>query len=499
MDFLYRFFVYQPDSPFVFTNPLFWLFLGFVFVGYQYVYKNLAVRNLFLGCVSLFFYYKAGGIFVLLLLFSTWVDYWAGKAMYRSVGKRQKMAYLYVSLLANLGLLAYFKYSYWLVGLLNGLLGTEYAAFHGLAFLSNTLFGTGLSTQEILLPVGISFYTFQTMSYSIDIYREKLEPVNNFWDFTFYVSFFPQLVAGPIVRAADFIPQLYQPYQLNNQQMGEAVWLICVGLVKKVLIADYIAVNFVDRVFDDPALYTGFAVLMAIYGYALQIYCDFSGYSDIAIGLASLLGFRLLKNFDMPYGATSITDFWRRWHISLSSWLRDYLYISLGGNRKGEIRTYMNLMITMLLGGLWHGAAWRFVWWGGLHGLALVLHRLYQKQNSFKLHNPFLKIVLTFHFVCFCWIFFRAKDLFTIQQIFSQLFYNFEWLLIPKVIDFYAPVFILMLGGYFIHFLPKSWKQEAQHFFIFLPDWAKSIGIVLLILGLYQASTGYQPFIYFQF
>ena len=299
------------------------------------------------------------------------------------------------SLCINLGLLCYFKYTNFFYEMLAPL-------WHG-----------QFEPLDIFLPVGISFFTFQSLSYTIDVYRRDLKPLTNLLDYVFYVSFFPQLVAGPIVRARDFIPQIRQPLFVSSEMFGQGIFFIVSGLFKKAVISDYISVNFVERIFDNPGLYSGLENLFGVYGYALQIYCDFSGYSDMAIGIALLLGFRFPLNFDSPYKSDSVTDFWHRWHISLSSWLRDYLYISLGGNRKGKIRTYINLILTMLLGGLWHGASWNFVVWGGLHGVALALHKFFRnllgrpKQYRSRRVRKFFAVVLTFHFVCFCWIFFR--------------------------------------------------------------------------------------------
>src|SRR5690606_35141846 len=266
------------------------------------------------------------------------------------------------------------------------------------------------------LPIGISFFTFQSLSYTIDVYRKDLTPTRSLLDYAFFVSFFPLLVAGPIVRASYFLPQLQQPLLVTREAFGRGVFLILAGLVKKAVIADYISVNFVDRVFDNPALYSGLENLLAVYGYALQIYCDFSGYSDMAIGIALLLGFQFPNNFNFnsPYRSLSITEFWRRWHISLSTWLRDYLYISLGGNRRGRLRTYLNQFITMVLGGLWHGASLRFLLWGAMHGVGLAVHKIWMSwtKNTWlgrsSWAGSFLSWILTFHFVCFTWIFFRA-------------------------------------------------------------------------------------------
>ena len=278
----------------------------------------------------------------------------------------QRKLWVLVSLVINLGLLCYFKY----------------ANFLGDAFAS--LVGGTFHHYDIFLPVGISFFTFQSLSYTIDVYRKDITPLTNLLDYAFYVSFFPQLVAGPIVRARDFIPQIRRPLFVSHEMFGRGIFLIASGLFKKAIISDYISVNFVERIFDNPTLYSGVENLMGVYGYALQIYCDFSGYSDMAIGIALLLGFHFNKNFDSPYKSASITEFWRRWHISLSSWLKDYLYISLGGNRKGKIRQYANLIITMFLGGLWHGASWNFVVWGLFHGVALAAHKFWMTLTGRK-------------------------------------------------------------------------------------------------------------------
>ena len=333
------------------------------------------------------------------------------------------------------------------------------------------------------------------------MYRYKIKPVKNIFDFSFYVSFFPQLIAGPIVRAAEFVPQLYRKYRLRKFEFGYAIFLILNGLTKKIIISDYISVNFVDRVFADPLLYSGFTNLMAIYGYAIQIYCDFSGYTDIAIGVALLLGFRLPTNFLSPYKATSITDFWRRWHISLSRWLKDYLYISIGGNRKGNIRTYTNLLITMILGGLWHGAHFRFIIWGAIHGIALALDKIRLKfTNTYSKRWIIVNGILTFHIVCFSWIYFRSPDILHTKNMLSQIALNFQWFSIFDVLAGYKIPIALIFIGFTIHWLPNQWKRYYRKAFILLPIWVKILVIVTTAVILYQfQSSGIQPFIYFQF
>ena len=390
---------YDATAPLIFNSGLFlFLFVGFAGV-YLLLRRATTLRILYVIAFSIYFYYKSSGIYFLLLLFAAISDYLIGNAISREQDKRVKKRWVALSVVINLGMLGYFKYTNFFIEMANGLFGAGFLDF-----------------QNIFLPVGISFFVFQSMSYTIDIYRGQIKPLERWIDYMFYLSFFPQLVAGPIVRAKDFIPQIRRPLMVTREMFGTAIGFIIIGLVKKAIISDYISLNFVDRIFDEPALYSGFECLMGIYGYALQIYCDFSGYSDMAIGIALLLGFRFPKNFDAPYKSATITEFWRRWHISLSSWLRDYLYISLGGNRKGKVRTYLNLIITMVLGGLWHGAAVRFVLWGTLHGVALALHKMWlaiipwSKANGQDM-NPVsrvLGVILTFHIVCLGWLLFRA-------------------------------------------------------------------------------------------
>ena len=350
---------YDPQAPMLFSSGLFlFLFAAFAFF-YGFMRRTPALRIWYVIAFSLYFYYKSSGIYLLLLVGVSVSDFWIGRAIAHVSSRRAQRALVALSIAADLAVLGYFKYTNFFIEIARDLFGAGFLEF-----------------QNIFLPVGISFFLFQSLSYTIDIYRGSLKPVDRWGDYLFYLSFFPQLVAGPIVRARDFLVQIRQnPIAVSREMFGTGIYLIAIGLFKKAVISDYISLNFVDRIFDDPALYSGMECLAAVYGYALQIYCDFSGYSDMAIGLALLLGFRFPKNFDAPYHSATITEFWRRWHISLSMWLRDYLYISLGGNRKGRLRTYFNLLVTMVLGGLWHGAAIRFVLWGTLHGVALALGR----------------------------------------------------------------------------------------------------------------------------
>jgi len=499
-----RFFSYDPDKPLIFTAPAFWLFLLIVMAGYSLIYKKIFLRNFYLLIISLFFYYKTGGLFLILLVLVTVIDFTSGYLIYRSKKKLIKKLFIFLSLLSNLGILAYFKYTGFIVGTINDLAGTNFQVYDFLASFSNTLLGTGFNVSNIILPAGISFFTFQSLSYTIDIYRGRLEPVKNIIDFGFYVSFFPQLVAGPIVRASEFIPQIYAPFSVTKREFGHALFMISKGLIKKIVISDFIAVNFVDRIFDIPSMYSGFENMMAVYGYGLQIYCDFSGYTDIAIGVALILGFRLPINFNSPYKAAGITDFWKRWHISLSRWLKDYLYISLGGNRNGKFRTSLNLLITMLLGGLWHGASIRFVIWGGLHGIGLIVSKIWVyivgsrfRSNRF---SRLLAIFITFNFVSFCWIFFRAPDLHSAFLMITQIFENFSPGSYLTVIPAYSSVFLLMAAGYLIHFLPENIKESYRGLFIRMPLLLQLL-VVMMVAGLLlqMRTTDVMPFIYFRF
>ena len=408
---------YDPQHPLLFSSGLFLFFFLIFTLFYVALYKKLKLRIVYVILFSLYFYYKSSGHYFLLLLLVSFSDFMIGWGVFRSSGRTKRRWLTALSIGLDLGLLVYFKYTNMFIGLVNNF-RTDQIGF-----------------ADIFLPVGISFFTFQSLSYIIDIYRNRIKPLNSWLDYLFYISFFPQLVAGPIVRARDFIPQIRQnPPVVTREMLGEGIVLIICGLFKKAVISDYISINFVDRVFDSPLLYSGFENLMAVYGYALQIYCDFSGYSDMAIGIALLLGFRFNINFDSPYRSASITEFWRRWHISLSSWLKDYLYISLGGNRKGKIRTYFNLFLTMLLGGLWHGASLQFVLWGGLHGVALAVHKFMLRRfpslkttgKEMKITHRIAGIFLTFNLVCVGWIFFRADSMEKAGQVFSQIFTDFH-------------------------------------------------------------------------
>ena len=495
---------YNPQQSFIFTTPAFWIFFLVVMAGLALTGRRRAMCHTWLLLVSLYFYYKAGGLFFILLVFTCTTTYLTAILTGRARTRFTRRLWLTTNIIILLGLLSYFKYSGFIADSINALFGTSFRSFDFFSALSNGLLGTHFDVSNIVLPVGISFFTFQALSYNIDVYRGKIAPVTNFVDLSFYKSFFPQLVAGPIVRATEFFPQMRGDYSITKNEFGHALFLILQGLIKKMIISDFISVNFVDRVFDAPALYSGFENLMAVYGYGMQIYCDFSGYTDIAIGVALLMGFRLPLNFNSPYKAANISDFWKRWHISLSRWLKDYLYIPLGGNRKGKIRTGINLMVTMLLGGLWHGAAFRFVIWGGLHGFALIINKIWQGifagVNKRTRIARLAGILITFNFVSFAWIFFRAgsnKDAFVML---SQMFSSFNPGDYRAVLSAYMPVLILIASGYVIHFLPVSVKEAYRGLFIRLPLVIKFLVVIGVCFVLHKVCSGpVQPFIYFRF
>lgn len=546
-------FYYNQKHPLIFTQFYFWGFFLIVMVVYALIAnnRNRTLRSGYLFLMSLFFYYKSSGFFFFILILSTLVDYLVGMGLFRTQKPGTRKLLLATSIIINLSLLVYFKYAYFFVDSFNQFFGEQFQVINHLALIANRTAGTHFDVGSILLPVGISFYTFQTLSYSIDIYRGQLKPVNNLIDFGFYVSFFPQLVAGPIVRASEFIPQIYKDFSLTKAEFGFAVWMILKGLVKKIFIGDYIAVNFIDRIFTNHLSYTGFENLMALYGYSLQVYCDFSGYTDIAIGVALLMGFRLRENFNSPYKAKNTGEFWKRWHISLSTWLKDYLYIPMGGNRKGSLFTWIslssillfiiliskditllpifggvflfiwlltriipslkkhittniNILLTMLIGGLWHGASWMFVIWGGLNGLGVITYKYWRKISPWEKSNhwiaTFWKIFLTFNFITFTRIWFRGESMQGTRDLLRQIGTDFQPALIPDILLGYKWVFLMMVFGFVLHWWPTRLKEKYMNWFIGTPVWAKITIVVVVVFVIYQSiSAEMQPFIYFQF
>ncbi len=423
------------------------------------------------------------------LLLASVVVNWATGALLGGLRERPILRRLVLTLgvCINLGALGFFKYYGWFSEELNVLLRSWHMERE-------------LPLLEIVLPIGISFYTFQGISYIVDVYRGSLDRPRPLLDVMLFISFFPHLVAGPIVRAASFLPQLDRPPDPNRVFVSLGVMLIVWGTFKKAVIANWLAVLLVDKVFFDPQAYTAPDLLLAMYGYAVQIYCDFSAYSDIAIGIAALLGYRFQRNFNQPYRAQSLTEFWRRWHISLSNWLRDYLYIPLGGSRHGALRTYLNLLLTMVLGGLWHGAAWKFVAWGTLHGTMLALERMtgggvIRTSDARSGIRHFLGIVWTFHFVCFCWIFFRAE---TWERALAYIAGFKDWSTTSTLATpFLATLILLGIG---MQFTPSNMLQKLDAIYQRLPTWLIGLlsGLALLAIDAMSGDES-APFIYFQF
>ena len=540
----------ETSRPWTFLELGFWVFFVLVLIGFASLERKLALRNAYLMLVSWFFYYHTSQWYVVLLIFATSVDFGVAHALHRSDKPWLRKLLLALSVLSNLGVLFFFKYAYFAADLWNDLTGLAWNPTPFWAGWSNASLGTDFVEDVILLPVGISFYTFQCLSYTIDVYRRNLKPVARFTDFAFYVSFFPQLVAGPIVRASDFVPQLYQSYRVTRAQFGLGLFWIINGLLKKVILADFLAVHLVDRIFSQPTLYTGWENAFGLLAYTMQVYADFSGYTDIAIGIALWMGFTLAKNFDSPYKASSVGEFWKRWHMSLSSWLKDYLYIPLGGNRSGSVASYLlifaglfglalsatspfvsyllagvvlvflllyqfipvfrrgfntnvNLMLTMLLGGLWHGASWNFMVWGGLNGLGLLAHKQWTRLRPYRVEGWMLRglgVLITLLFITFTRIWFRAPDWSTAMSIVNQL--STGWNVVPSLAmlaAWWRPALILAMG-FAIHWIPERYKAWYRDRFANLNHFLLAgISLAAILLAYQFMAAESQPFIYFQF
>ncbi len=471
-------------------NSLTFVLFFLAIISLHYTIRSWQTQKTILLVASYVFYAALNPPFVILLWISTLVDWYVAKALESEEKDSQRRVLLSVSLFVNLGLLGFFKYGEFLlenfIAALN-LLGIEFQA----------------ATPNIILPVGISFYTFQTLSYTLDIYFRKSKPCKSFLDFALYVTFFPQLVAGPIVRATDFLPQCEEPRRANKDQFGWGLYFITLGLFQKVVLADGMLSSASDTIFghSDGSIFVLDAWL-GVLAFSAQIFCDFAGYSTCAIGVALCLGFALPDNFRSPYAAIGLSDFWRRWHMTLSTWLRDYLYIPLGGNRRGIFRTLINLMVTMLLGGLWHGASWTFVAWGALHGSYLVgEHLLRQKFGDCgwvkTTLGRFSLGMLTFILVCLGWVFFRAKDFTSASLVMGSLF-SFSGdgaQLLPtlEIIQVIIVVIGLLSAHWYLH--EKRLEHAMQNF----PAWFVVAIWTSMLFGLILMQGGANAFIYFQF
>jgi alginate O-acetyltransferase complex protein AlgI len=461
-------------------------------------------QHLFLLGASYFFFYFSSNYLVTLLIFSTLLDFYVGKAIFETSDKKKKKLLLISSLAGNLGLLGFFKYADFGIVQINQF--------------TNTLGISEIPALGLILPIGISFYTFQTISYTVDIYRGKLEPSKTIAEFALFVSFFPQLVAGPILRANEFLPQLREKISdkgistrlrtitIHDVALRTGITIMAMGFFKKMFLADNIS-PMVNEIFSVPYGLESFSVILGAIAFGVQIYCDFSGYSDIAIGAAMILGFHIPVNFNKPYFATSPVDFWRRWHISLSSWLRDYLYIPLGGNKKGNSRTYVNLITVMFLGGLWHGASWNFVVWGLMHGIYLAIQKIFTNKfpklkNSKLIQKKYIKIfsiIVTQYFIFMTWLAFRVQDLDALSYVlYKYIILDFatestlQMMSHNKIpIILIVVFFILNYISYKTNIIEKISKAKLKYWLIFL------ITIMVSILFLYDTAP--QDFIYFRF
>ncbi|MBV8842712.1 MAG: MBOAT family protein [Bryobacterales bacterium] len=456
----------------------------FVFlVGIFFLYWPLSrVRALALGLIlfaNYFFYARWDLTLLALIPVISTVDYCIGLGLQSSKSPFTRRALVTASILMNLGVLAFFKYMPF--------------------FLGNWAHWTGRTVPEwtLGLPISLSFYCFQALTYTIDLYRRDIKGTRSYLAHLAAVSFFPTILAGPITRVESLVDQFEKPKQLDPAMGGRALFLIGLGLIKKLMIADYLAGNLVNRVFDFPNLYTGLEVLLAVYAYAFELYYDFSGYTDIAIGSALLLGIKLPANFNRPYAAENVADFWRRWHITLSNWLRDYLYFSLPGKRS-KVLPYFSLIVTMVIGGLWHGASWNFVLWGAIHGGGLALVRLWQVWKGNAKATGFwryLNIFVTFHFVVFAWIFFRAPDFQTASAIIGRIGSH-----TASLANVSAGLWLVLAIALFFHYVPKKWYEFSLNLYVRAPFYAQAAALLALAIGIqYVGQTGAAPFIYTKF
>lgn len=486
---LYSFFIYNPQQAFSFNSGPFFLLFTLFIIAYSFIYKNKRLRNSFIILFSLFFYYKLTGWYLFIMLLTASIDFFIALSIQKTNNKKRKFILLLISICTSLGLLIYFKYIHFIMENIYSIVKLEYNALN------------------ILIPLGISFYTFRTISYVIDVYREEIKPTTKYTEYIAYMSFFPLLIAGPITRAKNFIPQLRRNFILNDEKINKALFLLIIGLIKKAVIADYIG-QYCNLVFDAPAGYSGFENLIAVYGFALQIYFDFSGYTDMAIGIAKLMGFDIGINFNKPYHSLNITEFWRCWHISLSTWLRDYVFTPMAFKfrRWGKAGVISSLFITFLICGFWHGANWNFIFWGGLLGLIMggeSLTSKYRKRMKKKTNPTLYKILswfLTFHIITFLWIFFRSPDLQASGVIINRIFSDFSWTYLSPFYDARPLLIWTIITGFIFYCIPTRWYSFILLRFQLLPYWVKLILFIIVIQLVIQfQNTDVQAFIYAQF
>jgi D-alanyl-lipoteichoic acid acyltransferase DltB (MBOAT superfamily) len=477
---------FDPAKPLVFNSGAFWcLFL--IFLPIYGILKNKRTKMMvFVIAFSLYFFYKSSGGFFLLLVATSILDWFFALQIKIETTKKMRRFWLWLSIAISVGILGLFKYSNFVIWNINELMKSNFQPL------------------DLIMPLGISFYTFKTISYVVDVYKGKIEPTESWLDYLFYLSFFPALAMGPIVRAREFLPQLRDNKEPTKQMIYSGFWLVLLGVIKKAVFADYLA-QYSDIAFGSADGYSGFELAMAMIGYTMQIYCDFSGYSDMAIGLGRIMGFDLGINFNFPYRSLNPTEFWKRWHITLSMWLMDYVYIPLGGNRKGKLRQYFNLMATMLIGGLWHGAAWNYIVWGGVHGVGLIVHKITKKplDNYLPSDNKAVKFVswlLAYIFIVITMTIFGAGDVGTSWTVIRKSFTEFD----PAYFTFFVKArytwCILLTVIFALHFVPVKIYERLASWFVgchWLVKLLIFVAVVQLVIQFSSAEV--KPFIYNQF
>ncbi|MCM1163020.1 MAG: MBOAT family protein [Muribaculaceae bacterium] len=498
---------YDPSRPLLFNTGLFLLLFAAFAVVYRALRPLRTARMIFTILFSLYFYYMSSGLCCLILAGVAVSDWALGRWMGSVSRDSIRRLIVAINITVNVGMLVYFKYFNLLADTLSRFL-TEH-----------------IDPLEIILPAGISFFTFRSISYIVDLYRGTLQPCRSLLDYMFFLTFFPPLLAGPVVRAKDMLPQIASDPVATPQMVGEGVWLIMLGIIKKMVIADYIAGNFVDRVFDNPALYSGFENMMATFGFTIQLYCDFSGYSDMAIGIALLLGFKFKENFNAPFKAQNPTEFWHRWHISLSTWLRDYVYILMGGNRCSRPRAYFNQFATMVIGGFWHGASWMYVIWGAVHGALLVIHKMIRgilpatgsavvaqgtgdaevslwapEPQRVPLWLKAINMVVTFLLVAAAFMLFRARSMEDVGMMWHQILTDFHLSVAPQFVSGYLMIVLAMVAGYMVHVTPSRFTSPVKQSFISAPLLIQTLALAaVLLIAIQVRSSDIVPFIYLQY
>lgn len=538
-----------------FSRLDFWLFFLVVMIFFSFLHKNKLVRSIYLTAISLFFYYKTSGLSVFILVFALASNYGFGHLIAAQTKQTSRKTILAIGVILNIFVLAYFKYAYFFTTSFNEFFHTNHEVFNMISYFKNgfSSYGSHDIFDRLLLPAGVSFFTFSSIGYIVDVYRKEVPPIKNVFHYSFFISFFPHLILGPIVRAKEFVPQISKPYSLSKEDFGWAIFQILKGIFKKLVLADYIAVHFIDKIVDSPESYPGFVSLVAIFAYSLQIYGDFSGYTDMATGVARLMGFKLMKNFNSPYKSLNTAEFWRRWHISLGKWWKSYLYIPLGGNRTGGFASIttisiiflflffftkwfwllyvllafigiyftilwlfpkaktiiyrdMNLMITMVVGGLWHNPNQNYLIWGALNGLGLVFYNHWKKISPYENSNHWLvrvwKIFSTFTFMTIARIWFRVEGKSEPFDYFNHMVWKFQWNMDAFLLmctTFSIPLIILVLG-LILHWLPERNETWLENRFSKTPFAIQIVASCVFVIGIYQlvADTS-KHFVYFYF